>query len=287
MAMSNDICFYYGAASGQSRTALRRLGETNVMLNYATRDNEPWLAIQRLFIDSGGYSFMKGKGEYQTPPQAYARYIQRVRPEAWAFRDFPCEPDVLEAHDRTVAEHQRMTTEAATELRNLAESRDLPGRPYPVVQGWDVDEYLDHLDALRDHGLIDGCLAVGSVCGRENTEDVRSILKAIASEAPDLDLHGFGVKRPAILDDDEVVELLDSADSQAFVKRGMYASRTESRPFTWQECAYWYLGFKRRMQSVTREIGDASGTSDQNRSLSEFARTDGGRNVSDSGGGDA
>jgi len=272
----SDLTFYYGAASGQSRAALRRLDETNVMLNYATRDNEPWPGIRRLFIDSGGYSFMKGKGEYQTPPQAYARYIQRVRPEAWAFRDYPCEPDVLEAHDRTVAGHQRMTTEAAIELRDLAESRDLPGRPYPVVQGWEVDEYLDHLDDLRDHGLIDDCLAVGSVCGRKDVEQVRSILKAIASEAPDLDLHGFGVKRPAILGDDEVVGLLDSADSQAFVKRGMFASRNESRPFTWQECAYWYLRFKRRMQSVTREIGDAAAAPERNRSLTEFACPDGG-----------
>jgi len=56
----------------------------------------------------------------------------------------------------------------------------------------------------------------------------------------------------------------------------MYASRTESRPFTWQECAYWYLGFKRRMQGVTREIGDATAEPEQNRSLTEFACPDGG-----------
>lgn len=253
-----NLDFFYGCASGQSRTALRKLNEPSVMINYATRDNQPWRGIGRLFIDSGGYSFMLGKGEYGTSPQQYVEYLREVSPNRYALRDYPCETEVLEQHDRSVAEHQRMTTEAHKELLSIIERRDVPGEWYPVVQGWEKEQYLEHLDDLESEGLIDDRLAIGTVCGREDVAEVREIVRAIASKVgEDVALHGFGVKRPAILDSDEMVGLLDSADSKAFVTRGMFAAREDERPFTWQECAYQYLSFKRRMQSITRDIGDA------------------------------
>lgn len=260
--MSEQLTFYYGAASGQSRSALRQLNEPNVMLNYATSNNEPWSGINRLFIDSGGYSFIKGKGDYQTSPQQYVEYIKRVRPERFALRDYPCERDVLDKHDRTVADHQRMTTEAHKKLLGVIEQRDVRAEWYPVVQGYEISEYLEHLDELRSEGLIDNRLAIGSICGRETVEEIEDIITAINAKVPDVKLHGFGVKQPALLQNDTVISKLDSADSQAYNIRGMYESRNDSRPFTWQEAAFQYLKFKRRIQSVNRTIGDANGLPD-------------------------
>ena len=65
-----DFTFYFGASSGSSRKALQQLQEPHLMLNYATQNNQPW-DVEELFTDSGGYSFMKGKGEYKTTNAEY------------------------------------------------------------------------------------------------------------------------------------------------------------------------------------------------------------------------
>lgn len=98
---TDNFTFYYGAASGSARKALRRLDEKNVMINYATANNTRWDGIENLFVDSGGYSFMKGKGEYETSEAAYLDYVTKVSPEVFALRDYPCEPDILEKFDRS------------------------------------------------------------------------------------------------------------------------------------------------------------------------------------------
>jgi len=190
--------FYFGAASGSSRKALRQLEEPNVMLNYATKMNEPWDGIERLFIDSGGYSFVKGKGEYDTDDATYLDFIGAHAPELFALRDYPCEPDVLAEHGRRVEDHQQRTLRRHRSLLDLLEDRDLPGTPLAVLQGWSIDDYLRCIDLFRDHGVLTDYVGIGSVCRRNQEAEIRRIIVAVRDALPPrVRLHAFSSFSPA------------------------------------------------------------------------------------------
>jgi hypothetical protein len=256
---TSGFTFYFGAASGSSRKALRKLEEPNVMLNYATKNNEPWDRIDSLFIDSGGYSFMKGKGEYGTSDTEYLDYIQRHRPEVFALRDYPCEPDVLDEHGRTVREHQQMTTERHASLLEMIEDRDITGQPLSVLQGWEVPDYVRHLDELRDRGLLTRYVGIGSVCRRHREAEIREIIKQVASELPPrTDVHAFGVKAN-VLEFADVRDVLSSADSQSYEFRKQWAVLHDLGPgkTSWKDSAFHYLQQRQQIRKLLAGNGDA------------------------------
>lgn len=260
--------FYFGAASGSSRKALRQLEEPHVMLNYATKMNTPWGGINRLFIDSGGYSFMKGKGEYGTSNAAYLDFIAEHEPEVWALRDYPCEPDVLAEHGRSVRDHQCKTTARHVDLLDAADDRTLPGRPVSVLQGWDVDDYLTHLDDLRERGALTDYVGIGSVCRRNQDATIREIVLTVADALPaGTDIHAFGVKA-SVLRFPDVRAALRSADSQSYEFRKQWAVLQErgTGESGWRDSAYHYL---RQRNEILRLIAGDADASSQQTTLSE------------------
>lgn len=247
---------YMGCASGTTRKVLRTLEEPRVMLSYTTRHNTPW-PVDSLFVDSGGYSLMAGGGNHG-PVADYAAYIERFAPDRWVVQDYPCEPDVLEDNNATVAEHQDLTTERTLDILDLRDERDLPGRCYAVVQGWDVSDYTDHLTDLRDHGVLsdaDG-LGIGSVCRRHAAGDLREILLSVAAQV-DLPVHAFGVKQN-VLQYPEVVRELDSVDTQSY---NSYPDRRHGDTF--KNVAHAYL----KQRAALRDMVKAA---EGQRGLSEF-----------------
>lgn len=254
----SEFRFYYGATNGQTKGALTRLEEPNVMINYASYSGEVWDGIEHLFIDSGGYSFIKGMGEYQTSHTEYLDWIERVDPELFALRDYPCEPDVLDEHDRTVREHQHMTTRDHRELMTGLENRNIDADPVAVVQGRSVNEYLQHVDELRDHGLLTDVLGVGSVCGRHALKEIKPIIKAVDDATPSrVSLHGFGLKIQS-LEVPEIYNRLNSADSMAY----SYTARTDSRERDimcgFRQHALHYLELRRKMLELQSRHADES-----------------------------
>lgn len=250
VGVTDRFTFYFGAASGSSRKALRMLEEPNVMLNYATQSNTPWDGIERLFIDSGGYSFMLGKGEYTTSNAHYLDFVEEHDPEIFALRDYACEPDVLEENGRTVRDHQRMTTEKHIELMDLIESRGIDAQPLSVLQGWTVDDYLRHVDDLREHGLLTDRIGVGSICRRNQDHEIRRVLKAIDRELPNrCSIHAFGVKAN-VLRFADVREILRSADSMAYEYRAHWVDDEQLPSKSWRDSAFGYLKQRRTIRSL-------------------------------------
>lgn len=247
----SDFTFYFGATNGQTKGALKRLDEPNVMLNYASYSGDPWDSIENLFIDSGGYSFIKGKGEYETPAKDYVDWVRQTDADLFALRDYPCESDVLEKHDRTVADHQTMTTNAHSEVMDAYD--DAGGdfsQPVAVVQGRSIYEYLNHIDQLKDNGLLTDYVGIGSVCGRPAIKEIKPIVKAIDENTPqETDLHGFGVKLPS-LEEREIYDRLTSADSMAY----SYTARTDSRDRNimcgFRQHALHYLEMRREVMTI-------------------------------------
>lgn len=176
-------------------------------------------------LDSGAFSEIAQYGRFRESPAEYATEVNRLAAcnpglKIAVSQDYMCEPVMLEKTGLTVADHQRLTIERYDELLPLV-------KPYlmPVLQGYSVRDYLNHIDQYGKrlaHGMYVG---VGSVCKRNvNMREIEGILSAIKNKRPDLRLHGFGIKRTA-LQSGVVRGCLESADSMAW----SFAARWEGR----------------------------------------------------------
>ncbi|WP_302083084.1 DUF7221 family queuine tRNA-ribosyltransferase-like protein [Salinibaculum rarum] len=262
--MSNsDFQFYWGAASGSAQKALRKLEEPSVMLNYATKNNYPWEGIDELFIDSGAYSFLMGKGEYATTDTDYLEYVETHNPRFFALRDYLCAPDVLEEHNATVETHQTKTTTRHCEMMDLIDDRGIAtdAIPVSVVQGWQPHQYAEHVDDLRDHGLLTDRVGIGSVARKNQAETVRRVIHTVREALPSrCSIHAFGVKR-SLLKFPDIVDVLASADSCAYefdqyMNHTVHADVTTSK--SWRDYAFFYLRMKRRVETLVTAANGAA-----------------------------
>jgi hypothetical protein len=161
----------------------------------ARRKSQP-RAIGRWALDSGGFTELLMYGGWRTEPARYADEVCRWRDEIGgldfaATQDWMCEPFMLEKTGKTVREHQELTIASYLELRGLA-----PEAPWcPVLQGYAIDEYLDHAEQYRAAGVDLASLprvGVGSVCRRQGTFEAVELFAALRQLGAKL--HGFGLK---------------------------------------------------------------------------------------------
>jgi hypothetical protein len=178
------------------------------------RATAPWVC------DSGGFTELSTHGQWTISPDQYVTGLRRYRDEVglleWAApQDWMCEPWITAKTGRSVAEHQRATTDNLVELRTLA-----PELPIiPVLQGWVLGDYLRHLDDYATAGIdltAAPLVGLGTVCSREATAEIGAIVWTLARAG--LRLHGFGVKLDGLR---TYGHLLASADSMA----GSYGAR--------------------------------------------------------------
>lgn len=241
MAAEADLTVFWGVASGSSHACFRRHFEGHpsyqlgpdperLMLNYRTQINGLW-AGPKWMIDSGGapQTIIRHGGHpdsihdyidyLREPPTRYGDDRQDVRIEQFALRDWPCEPDVRQALDLSVEELQYRTLIDHINMMDALERERFDADPVAVLQGWDIEDYLVCIDLFRDHGLLTDKLAVGTLCGRQNTTVIRNTSWRIARNLPGrVSLHGFGVKQSALREPD-VLRIFDSMDTLAWDQR--------------------------------------------------------------------
>jgi len=194
----------------------RRLVERRAL----PRARSPWS------LDSGGFSELTLFGDWRTSPAEYVADVRRFREEVgnlrWAaIQDWMCEPFMLAKTGLTVADHQRRTTDNYAELLDRA-----PELPWtPVLQGWNVGQYLDHADDYERRGLPlrDRVVGLGSVCRRQSSKSGLAIVRHV-SVATGLRLHGFGVKTTGLR---WMAPFLESADSMAWSYRARRAGQQD------------------------------------------------------------
>jgi hypothetical protein len=176
-------------------------------------------ALHSWALDSGGFSELSMYGEWRTTPDEYITAVRRYRDEVgnldWAApQDWMCEPQMLERTGLDVAEHQRRTVDNYLALRHEAD--DLPF--VPVLQGWEPDDYLRHVDLYAAAG-VDlpglGTVGLGTVCRRNNVTEIADLVWELADAG--LSLHGFGVKITGLRN---FGGALASADSMAWSYAG-------------------------------------------------------------------
>ena len=187
----------------------------------------------RWIMDSGAFSRIStGKGHLSVARYAdiISFHAGRIPCPGFAHmdcavaQDYMCEPFVLEMTGATVREHQEATVGRYRDLLAAMDRRCCDAYIMPVLQGYTVKEYCRHVD---DYSLPQGAwVGVGSVCKRNssNTDEVRSILRAIKQKQPSWRLHGFGLKT-SVLRCPSTRALLYSADSMAW----SYGARINGR----------------------------------------------------------
>lgn len=206
------------------------LGKTDVPLFISRRRlcevKNPYRALGRWALDSGGFTELNMFGNWETTPAHYASEVdtwtRTVGNLDWAaIQDWMCEPSVLNKTKKTVKEHQDLTIRSYFDLKNLS-----PDAPWaPVLQGWDIQDYLDHLDAYYAAGVELHALPVvgiGSVCRRQHVKEIAELIDKISGLG--VKLHGFGFKTKGLK---MAKHALKSADSLAWSFGARYAPPLE------------------------------------------------------------
>jgi hypothetical protein len=167
-------------------------------------------------LDSGAFREIEQFGCYRHEPAVYAAEVNRlaaINPGliAAVSQDYMCEQIMLDKTGLTIADHQRLTMERYDALLPLVNIYLIP-----VLQGYSLQSYLDHIDQYGDRLGYGAYVGVGSVCKRNaDMRQIEAILVAIKKKRPDLRLHGFGLKTTALASG-VVRDCLESADSMAW-----------------------------------------------------------------------
>jgi hypothetical protein len=175
-------------------------------------------------MDSGAFTrIANGHGHLnvETYAQLIRRWGQCGQLLGAVSQDYMCEPFILNITGLSVLDHQWLTLDRYDELLDC----NLHTYIMPVLQGYSVAEYLQHVD-LYGQRLQEGAwVGVGSVCKRNRrVQEIETIVHAIKSYRPDLRLHLFGLKITA-LRSLYVTQTIHSADSMAW----SYGARVNGR----------------------------------------------------------
>jgi hypothetical protein len=191
-------------------------------------------ALGRWALDSGGFTEISQFGGWEVSPSQYISEVRRFKDEIgnmdWAApQDWMCEPMMLERTGLAVKDHQRLTIESYLTLRT--EAPDLPF--IPVLQGWELGDYLDHIADYERAGINladEAVVGLGSVCRRQNTTEAAHIVRALSGNG--INLHGFGFKVAGLR---AAGDAMTSADSLAW----SYGARRQPplRGCTHQSCS--------------------------------------------------
>lgn len=212
--------FFFGVGDGSSKLAIESFAprKFDIMINYATRVRSVPKNVNKLFIDSGGFSFFFKMKEYPDSYLNYLRFVYRKKADYFANRDYPNEPQVRQKWGVTVRENQLRTIENQVKIMELIDTYypKLKPRFVAVLQGWFLDDYLWMLDYMKEHGLLTNLIGLGTMCRRGQEKQIREYILAIRKELPrKYKLHGFGLKF-GVLRYKDVWESLYSADSMAY-----------------------------------------------------------------------
>lgn len=194
-----------------------------------------------VMVDSGAFTEISSHGCYRHSVEEYAVELHRlftagvVKIAAAVAQDYMCEPFILAKTGLTIEEHQRLTIERYDALvagLDRLFGGKCPFHIMPVLQGFAPQDYLNHIRMYGDRLTPGMWVGVGSVCKRQgDPRSIIAVLQAIASERPDLLLHGFGVKITSLLHAG-VRALLATADSMAW----SFAARKQGRDSNdWRE----------------------------------------------------
>ncbi|SAL26174.1 hypothetical protein AWB73_01993 [Caballeronia turbans] len=208
------------------------------------RDRKSGFEVGDWIMDSGAFTEISKYGHYRHEVGDYAAQIKRWSTNgnmlAAVSQDFMCEAWIVEKTGLSVEIHQQLTIERYDALMQC----DVGGAYImPVLQGYDPQDYVRHIEMYGDRLAHGAWVGVGSVCKRNgDPRAIENVLLAIHAKRPDLRLHGFGLKSTA-LSSWIVTELLHTADSMAWSFHARINGRNGN---DWKEAKVWTDKINRR-----------------------------------------
>lgn len=192
------------------------------------RKKKPFKQLGEIAIDSGGFTELKMFGGWKTTPMEYVEDLKRLQnlglEISWASpQDWMVEEIMLKKTGLTVKEHQKRTVENLIKLRSLTKEIHF----IPVLQGQTINDYFNHFELYEEANFNlrnEKIVGVGSVCRRQSSDEIGSIMKALSSK--NLNLHGFGVKKGGI---SKYGDHLFSSDSLAWSFGARYSKKRCSK----------------------------------------------------------
>jgi hypothetical protein len=212
------------------------------------------LKIGDWILDSGAFTEISRHGGYRDSVSAYAAEVERWsssgRLLAAVSQDYMCEPVIIAKTGLSVLQHQELTIERYDALLEEIQRRGCSVPILPVLQGYAPEDYVRHVEMYGARLAPDQWVGVGSVCKRNGSLDsILDVLGAISDAAPQLKLHGFGLKTNA-LRAPVVRALLYSADSMAWSFHARKQGRDANDP---AEASRWAASFGVDSEGLTRE----------------------------------
>jgi len=144
---------------------------------------------EELFIDSGGFQAAKWE-KYPYSAEEYMDWAESVGADYVAGMDFACEPEIS---GMSVEERLKKTIKNQAEQMAVYEENGYDFDFVPVIQGHSVNQYLESIDGLRDHGLILDYMGIGSLCLKRSVKEIYDVFRVIRREI-NSKLHLFGIK---------------------------------------------------------------------------------------------
>tara|TARA_Y100001956_G_scaffold74965_1_gene82498 strand:+ start:96 stop:842 length:747 start_codon:yes stop_codon:yes gene_type:complete len=165
-------------------------------------------------LDSGGFTELNLFGKWTISEIDYVKQLSKINRSnglLWAAQqDWMCEPFMVKKTALTVKEHQKRTVDNIIKLRKLKPDVHI----IPVLQGYSLQEYKECFELFESNNIDlrnEKLVGLGSVCRRQNNDDIERIVKYFHHK--DLKLHGFGVKTRGLK---KYGEMLQSSDSLAW-----------------------------------------------------------------------
>ena len=237
--------FYYGSSW---RWPLPYIPRVMLSYNMLRSVKKTWEINIPFMMDSGAFAVIRRYKDYPYSCEEYAEGIKKWHPDiAWTM-DYPCEPELRKIGKYTVREAQNKT------INNSIRLLDLRVNTQMVVQGWEINDYLENLDLIKERGLLTSHLGIGSICRRGKTQEIARIIRTVRRNVPGwVRLHGFGIKTVILRDTDAKV-YLHSADSQSWDYESRYGDWVKGKYVSrnWHDKVPYLLKYVNRMESYLK-----------------------------------
>lgn len=201
--------------------------------------------FKSVMLDSGAFGSAFWDGGYTYGSDDYLKIVERVMPKYWVTMDIPCEPSIM--LELSVRERIKQTVDNT----KILATAQFPGL-LPVIQGWDVLDYLYCVDELEAVGLLRPVMGIGSICRRGKQGPMVEIVRHLVQRLPGVKFHAFGAKVSTLsFNHGEVLNYLDSIDTAAW----QFNEKDELggwRPRTHQELERRLEGYRDKLNNIIR-----------------------------------
>jgi len=175
-----------------------------------------------VLIDCGAFGIMSKKKvdsflsrKYMYEYMSFILWLKNVKNMnnfLFVSMDLPCEPTV---QGPPVEERIKITVENAAKFMEFAEKHDLKKNLVTVIQGYKLHHYHTCLDMLKERGLLTDIVGIGSLCIRNNPDDVRKIVWSLWKRLGGHKIHTFGI---SVKELDAIKKFIYSFDSHAWAR---------------------------------------------------------------------